>query len=189
MSQYSISYICDRFKIDRRTLNRRLNKLRELGFELEIKSEKGKNFFSEEGWEILCEADEHLKTPGATLNNFVPVSKAIAENISSVAPVETPLITDEKLYLIIQAIGQAVARMIKYNQELTPYQKKLELSKCAEQNFLLTSKEVLFYTGKQPVSCRTDSKGDRYYPYGNFRFYKLRSNGANWRVNKVESRN
>ncbi|MGL5835144.1 MAG: hypothetical protein ACRC1Z_18215, partial [Waterburya sp.] len=97
--------------------------------------------------------------------------------------VETPLITDEKLYLIIQAIGQAVVGAIaEVNQELTPYQKNLELAQCAEQNFLLTSKQVKFYTGKTPVSCRTDDQGDRYYPYGNFRFYKLRNNGANWRV-------
>lgn len=167
---YSIQEVCDKFVIDRRTLNRRINKLKDLEIEVKSENEMGRVVFSDESLKILEQANEHLKPPGATLNNFVLRTEA------QVAPVRSQTVSDlseEKIYLIVRALGQAVSQApIQQPKQLTPYERKLELKHCAENNLWLNTKEIKFYTGKQPVSCRTDNQGDRYYPYGNFRFYK-----------------
>ena len=182
----SIDDFCDRYKISRRTFDRRVIKLKELGARVELETIKCKNYLTPSSFEVCRQAHEHLQTNGATLNNFVRASETTVDEpkTSELVPQhQNNLLTEDTIATIIYAVQQAIVLAAKQPPSLTPVDKKLDLVKAAQSQIILTSADVKFYTGKQPVSCRTDSNGDRFYPYGNFRFYKVSdrfTNGSGW---------
>ncbi len=155
------------------------------------KDESGRAYATPSQIALLDQLAEHMKKPGATLSNFIPVSKTkidtavdiVVDNKidgykdeSKIQSADTSLLAE-----ITSQIGIAIASHLSPS---SPLRHNRELEEAAEKGWLLTTAEVKSLIGVKPHTA----KGEITYKRGCWTFSKAgrMGNQTAWRVSKID---
>ncbi len=157
------------------------------------KDSNNHSYATPEQIELLDQLAEHLRSPGATLRNFTPVSiTSIDTQIdtqidTNYQPIDTPLSRD-----IVEAVTEGAASLsAEIKQAISQLASKLPsdplwymrtLEEARESEWLLTTKELQQLIGVKPKT----KKGQNTYKRGSWVFIKSGKIGSQtaWRVTK-----
>ncbi len=158
------------------------------GAKIELKKdESGRAYATPSQIALLDQLAEHMKKPGATLSNFIPVSKTkidtsldilVDNKIDDYKSESYPQQIDTYLLgEITSRIGIAIANHLSSS---SPLRHNRELEEAAEKGWLLTTTEVKSLIGVKPHTA----KGEITYKRGCWVFSKAGRMGnlTAWRV-------
>ena len=149
------------------------------------KDSNGHSYATPEQIELLDQLAEHLRSPGATLSNFTPVSITSIDTLidtpidTDYQPIDTPLSGD-----IVSAITEVKLAISQLTSKLPsdPLQYMRTLEEARESEWLLTTKELQQLIGVKPKT----KKGQDRYKRGCWVFIKSGKIGSQtaWLITK-----